>query len=123
MLRRFALAIGLASLALTMACSSGAPASKPAARNLLLVTIDTLRADRLGAYGHARARTPNLDALAQGGAAFDRAYAAAPVTLPSHATLLTGRYPPGHGSRDNGMRVSADAPTLATIFKDRKSVV
>ena len=119
MLRRFALAIGLAPLALTMACSSGAPAPKPAARNLLLVTIDTLRADRLGAYGHARARTPNLDALAQGGAAFDRAYAAAPVTLPSHATLLTGRYPPGHGSRDNGMRVSADAPTLATIFKAR----
>jgi len=119
MRRRLALAIGLAALAVTMACSSAAPAPKPAARNLLLVTIDTLRPDRLGAYGHARARTPNLDALAQGGVAFDRAYAAAPVTLPSHATLLTGRYPPGHGSRDNGMRVSADAPTLATIFKAR----
>ena len=60
------------------------------------------------------ARTPVLDALATGGVVFDRAYAASPVTLPSHATLLTGRYPPGHGSRDNGLRVSADVPTLAT---------
>src|SRR6185503_6146112 len=114
-----AMAISLQPLAMTAACSSGVPTPKPAARNLLLVTVDTLRADRLGAYGHARARTPNLDALAQAGAAFDRAYAAAPVTLPSHATLLTGRYPPGHGSRDNGMRVSDDAPTLATILKAR----
>ena len=48
------------------------------------------------------------------GVLFERAYAAAPITLPSHATLLTGRYPPGHGARDNGLRVSRDVPTLAT---------
>ena len=92
---------------------------EPAARNLLLITIDTLRADHVGAYGYASARTPALDGLARTGVAFDRAYAAAPITLPSHATLLTGRYPPGHGSRDNGMRVSADVPTLATELKAR----
>ena len=53
------------------------------AENLLLVTIDTLRADHVGAYGYARARTPTLDALARGGALFERAYAAAPITLTS----------------------------------------
>ena len=86
------------------------------AENLLLVTIDTLRADHVGAYGYARARTPTLDALARGGALFERAYAAAPITLTSHATLLTGRYPPGHGARDNGLRVSDSVPTLATML-------
>ena len=94
-------------------------ASTTAARHVLLITIDTLRADHVGAYGYAKARTPVLDALATGGVVFDRAYAASPVTLPSHATLLTGRYPPGHGSRDNGLRVSPDAPTLGTELRSR----
>ncbi|HMF28195.1 MAG TPA: sulfatase-like hydrolase/transferase [Candidatus Cybelea sp.] len=89
------------------------------ARNLLLVTIDTLRADHVGAYGYTRARTPRLDALATNGAIFARAYAAAPITLPSHATLLSGRYPPGHGARDNGLKVSEKTPTLATELKAR----
>src|SRR2546422_10210949 len=52
--------------------------------------------------------------MAKGGPLFDRAYAAAPITLPSHATILSGRYPPGHGARDNGIHVSANVPTLAT---------
>jgi choline-sulfatase len=98
----------------TAACGSQKPASKPAARNLVLITIDTLRADHVGAYGWPRAQTPTLDRLAKDGALFERAYAAAPITLPSHATLLTGRYPPGHGARDNGLRVSQSVPTLAT---------
>lgn len=112
------IAISIQSLAMT-ACSTGAPSAKPQARNVLLVTIDTLRADHVGAYGYARARTPVLDALATGGVRFDRAYAAAPITLPSHATLLTGRYPPGHGARDNGLHVSASVPTLATELQTR----
>ena len=97
-----------------------APERVPArAHNLLLITIDTLRADHVGAYGYTRARTPTLDALAAAGVRFDRAYAAAPITLPSHATLLTGRYPPGHGARDNGVHVSATIPTLATELHGR----
>jgi arylsulfatase A-like enzyme/cytochrome c-type biogenesis protein CcmH/NrfG len=95
-------------------CSQGAIAPKASARNVLLLTIDTLRADHVGAYGYARARTTALDSIAGSGALFERAFAAAPITLPSHATLITGRYPPGHGARDNGMRVSETVPTLAT---------
>jgi choline-sulfatase len=96
-----------------------APGEAPHARNLLLITIDTLRADHIGAYGYARAQTPVLDSLARSGVLFERAYAAAPITLPSHATILTGRYPPGHGSRDNGIRVTDGVPTLATELKSQ----
>jgi arylsulfatase A-like enzyme len=103
-----------------LACGR-APAPHTAARprNVLLITIDTLRADHIGAYGYARARTPALDRLAAGGVRFDRAFAAAPITLPSHATLLTGRYPPGHSARDNGLHVLATVPTLATELHAR----
>jgi arylsulfatase A-like enzyme/Flp pilus assembly protein TadD len=103
-------------LVVLAACS--APAPRPsAARNLLLVTIDTLRADHVGAYGYGRARTPTIDELARQGVRFDRAYAAAPITLPSHATILTGRYPPGHGSRHNLIAIDAKVPTLAAILR------
>ena len=102
-----------------MSCGRDRSGPPPRARNLLLVTIDTLRADHVGAYGYARSQASFLDALASNGTVFDRAFAAAPITLPSHATILTGRYPPGHGARDNGMRVSATVPTLATELKSR----
>jgi choline-sulfatase len=102
-----------------VAACSAPPVAKPAAHNLVLITIDTLRADHVGAYGYARAHTPTLDAVARAGVLFERAYAAAPITLPSHATLLSGRYPPGHGARDNGMHVSAGVPTLATELQTR----
>ena len=80
----------------------------PAARNLVIITIDTLRADHVGAYGDKRARTPDLDRLARDGVRFEHAYATAPITLTSHASLMTGRYPPGHGARHNGMRVDLE---------------
>jgi arylsulfatase A-like enzyme len=80
------------------------------------VTIDTLRADRVGAYGYRAARTAAIDRLALSGARFDRAYATAPITLTSHATMLTGRYPPGHGARHNGIRLNLAVPTLAETF-------
>lgn len=91
--------------------------SANAERNILLVTIDTLRADALGAYG-GRASTPNLDGLAAQGARFTFAHAHSVVTLPSHTTLMTGQYPFTHGVRDNnGYRVPQDIPTLATRLK------
>jgi arylsulfatase A-like enzyme/Tfp pilus assembly protein PilF len=86
-------------------------------QNVLLVTIDTLRADALGTYG-GRARTPNLDALAAQGARFDFAHAHAPLTLPSHVSIMTGLYPFQHGIRDNsGYRVPPAAVTLASRLK------
>ncbi len=86
-------------------------------RNILLVTIDPLRADVLGAYG-GRAVTPNLDALAAHGARFEFAHAHAVVTLVSHASILTGTYPYEHGIRDNtGYRLDAQRPTAATLLK------
>jgi arylsulfatase A-like enzyme/tetratricopeptide (TPR) repeat protein len=86
-------------------------------RNILLVTIDTLRADALGSYG-GRATTPNLDRLASRGARFHFAHAHAVVTLPSHATILTGRYPYDHGIRDNtGYRLAPGQQTAATLLR------
>ena len=102
---------------LTAGCGGAAPPVQPPQKpNVLLITIDTLRADRVGAYGYTAARTPALDGLAREGARYTRAYATAPITLTSHASLLTGRYPPGHGARHNGMRVDLAVPTLADAF-------
>jgi len=90
------------------------PSNTP--QNVLLITIDTLRADHVGAYGDAAAHTPTLDGLARDGVRFDRAYATAPITLASHASLMTGRYPQGHGARHNGLLVDRATPTLAEAF-------
>ena len=118
--RTFILSLTLLFIA---ACSreSAAPARAPDAsaqtpRHVVIVTIDTLRADHVGAYGYAGARTPTLDRLAREGVRFDRAFASAPITLTSHASLMTGRYPPGHGARHNGMRMDLTTPTLAETF-------
>src|SRR5688572_4456909 len=86
-------------------------------QNVLLITIDTLRADALGSYG-GQAATPNLDALASHGARFTFAHSHAVVTLPSHTSILTGRLPYEHGMRDNaGFRVKDGTETLATRLK------
>ncbi len=77
--------------------------------NLLLVTLDTTRADRLGFHGHEAARTPRLDALAERGFVFDRARSHSPLTMPSHASVLTGLLPTEHGVRNNGTYVLGDA--------------
>jgi arylsulfatase A-like enzyme len=88
--------------------------------SLLLVTVDTLRADRVGAYGDALARTPHMDALARGGVLFARAYTPAPLTLPAHATLLTGLLPPQHGVRGNGgFALGSQVPTLGEALRMR----
>ncbi|MGE5244910.1 MAG: sulfatase-like hydrolase/transferase [Betaproteobacteria bacterium] len=88
-----------------------------ARQNVLLVTIDTLRADALDCYG-GPARTPALDRLATEGVRFTFAHAQAPLTLPSHTSILTGEYPYQHGVRENsGYRLAPGARTLATILK------
>lgn len=86
-------------------------------QNVLLITIDTLRADALSIYG-GPAHTPALDRLATEGVRFDFAHAQSVLTLPSHASILTGQYPFQHGLRDNsGYRLRGDARTAATMFK------
>jgi len=91
-----------------------------ARRNLLLVTIDTLRADRLSCYDDRHAQTPVLDGLARQGVRFTRAFAHTPTTLPSHANILTGVLPLYHGVHDNGTFVlHEDQVTLAELLKDR----
>jgi len=98
--------------------AGGIEIRRTADQNVLVITIDTLRADALSSYG-GRAATPHLDALARDGARFAFAHAHAVVTLPSHTSILTGRYPFEHGVRDNsGYRVPDDARTLAEIAKD-----
>jgi arylsulfatase A-like enzyme/tetratricopeptide (TPR) repeat protein len=88
--------------------------------NILLVTLDTARADRIGAYGYAEAKTSHFDRLAAEGVRFERAVAQAPITLPSHASLFTARFPFTHGVRNNGnFYLSDQFPTLATALHDR----
>ena len=100
--------------------SAGFPAFVSSAdENVLLITIDTLRADALGSYG-GPAATPNLDRLAEDGVRFTFAHSQAVVTLVSHASILTGEYPYQHGVRDNaGYRLAPGSTTIATLLHDR----
>jgi len=92
------------------------PNKKP---DVILITIDTLRADRLGCYGYKEIETPSLDALARDGIRFTQAVAECPITLPSHCSILTGTYPLFHGVRDNsGYRLPREQVTLAEILKE-----
>ncbi len=114
----------LLAVALTSAGGDplGAEPEAPAVHrpSLLLVTLDTTRADHVSAYGAAAVRTPVLDALAQRGARWQRALTSSPLTLPAHCSLLTGLQPPEHGVRDNGSgALPADLPTLATALGER----
>ncbi len=114
-MRTLILSLTILTLSACTRQSTPPAAARPAVTHVVLVTIDTLRADAVAAYGNV-AKTPALDALARDGVRFDRAFTAAPVTLPSHASLMTGRYPPGHGARHNGMRMDLKTPTLADAF-------
>jgi choline-sulfatase len=101
----------------TGACRAPAPETPP---SVLLVTIDTLRADRVGAYGAGPGRTPQIDGLASQGLVMEDAWASVPLTLPSHATILSGLEPPRHGVHDNGAYVfPAEPATLATVLGAR----
>lgn len=112
------------SLALLLACTAIvylvlALGGGSGGKNLLLISIDTVRADRLGCYGYEAGTTPTIDLVAGGGVLFENAIAPAPLTLPAHATLLTGLYPHVHGIRDNSAaRLTGKALTLAEIMRN-----
>jgi arylsulfatase A-like enzyme/Tfp pilus assembly protein PilF len=88
--------------------------------NLVVITLDTARADHLGAYRSTTVKTPALDTLASDGVLFEQAMTTAPLTLPAHASIFTGRFPPEHGARDNGgFFLMPEQVTLAEVLKDR----
>jgi arylsulfatase A-like enzyme/Flp pilus assembly protein TadD len=110
----------IGALALTSACARE-PAVPVRPTNLLVVTIDTLRADRLGIYGAANVSTPHIDRLAREGAWAPQSVVHAPLTRPSHASLFTGLYPAEHGIRDNiSPPLPVDVPVLASLFEREK---
>ena len=89
-------------------------------RHVLLISIDTCRADHLGCYGYALDTTPNIDAIAEQGIVFENAISPVPYTLPAHCSMLTGTIPPVHGVLDNSVyRLSKENTTLAELLKER----
>ena len=92
------------------------PQSRNAKPDVILVTIDTLRADHVGCYGYKAIQTPALDRLCAGGVRFDQAYTPVPLTNSSHASIFTGLYPSSHGVTDFGMPLAASHVTMAELF-------
>lgn len=109
----------LAAVLVYLGCARVAYGRPPAqsSENVVLITIDTLRPDHLGCYGNKLVDTPSLDALARRGTRFAQAVTSIPLTLPSHASILTGTYPPVHGVRDmGGFVLKPWLATLATVL-------
>lgn len=111
--------IGLAGLACgTLTWQAVLQSRRP---NVLLITLDTTRADRLQCYGYSSGLTPALDSLAAEGVMFERAYTPVPMTLPSHASMMTGLFPPEHGLVTNGRgRLDPHLSVLAEVFRDAR---
>jgi choline-sulfatase len=120
---RFAFIVLLAALCTGLAAAGGwryARASAPVNGPIILISIDTLRADHLPVYGYRRVKTPAIDALAADGAVFERAYSHAPQTLPAHTSLLSGRLPFETGVRDDmGFAVKAGERLLPQMLRER----
>jgi choline-sulfatase len=116
--RALSLAVVAAAAAVAVFAWRRSSGPAPSSLNVVLVTLDTLRADRLGSYGFRGVETPHLDALAAEGVLFEQATATVPLTLPSHCSIFTGLLPPRHGVRDNGAASLAEAhTTLAERMK------
>ena len=96
----------------------GMPKDTSRSPNLILITPDQMRGDCMGCTGHPLIHTPNLDALAAGGALFPQAYAQNPVCVPSRSSIISGQYPHAHGVRDNGFVLSEEIPTLPGILRE-----
>jgi arylsulfatase A-like enzyme len=120
---RYTFILALTALAVALAAFGGwqfARASAPVNGPIILISVDSLRADHLPAYGYAQGDTPTIDALAADGIVFERAYAHTPQTLPSHATLLTGRLPFETGVRDDvGFTLAAGERLLPELLHER----
>jgi arylsulfatase len=118
---RFQCVVLVVFLCAGLACGThedAAPSDGPPLPNVLLVSIDTLRADRLGVYGYPRGTTPHLDAFAEQAIRYAQAWAPSPWTLPSHVALLTGRHPSEIGIRHMKSRIPESVPTLAECFAE-----
>jgi len=115
------LLIGAVAGFLLASCSRGPALPAGDSRlNVLVITLDTIRADRLGAYGNQQIETPFVDGLAGRGVLFEMCAAPAPLTLPSHTSIFTGTYPVYHGVRDNGdFVVPAGLTTMAELFREK----
>lgn len=119
MRRPIAAVIAALAACLAPACASKSPADG-SGLNVLVITLDTTRPDALGLYGNTHAVTPRLDELGRTGLVFDACYTPAPLTLPAHCSLFTGRYPVAHQVRNNGTYVLPPSErTMARVFKDR----
>ena len=120
---RFTVILALVAVGTALAAVGGwryARASAPVNGPIVLISIDTLRADHLPAYGYTKVRTPAIDALAADGVLFEHAYAHVPMTLPAHTALLSGRLPFETGVRDNvGFTVKPDERLLPGMLRDR----
>ena len=113
-----ALLLGLLGLGVWLVPSCAPPRSP--IRSVILISIDTLRADHLSSYGFAHPTTPHIDAVAREGVLFRNVYSPVPVTLPAHSSMLTGTFPPSHGVRDNlHKRLPDSALTLAELLKTK----
>lgn len=120
-MRRIRMSFASAVVALTALIG---PVARPAAAelkpNVILITVDTLRADRLGCYGYTKIETPHIDRLAAEGALFARAFTPVPITLPAHAVLFTGAFPMATGIHDfSGNKLSSSAVTLAEALREQ----
>ncbi len=114
-MRRDVLALLAALLIFPLLASAADPPNNPP--NVVLITIDTVRADHVGCYGYKLIETPHLDALAAAGVRFTNAYTPVPITLSAHSVMLTGTYPMRTGMHDfSGNRLNASQPTLATLL-------
>jgi arylsulfatase A-like enzyme/Flp pilus assembly protein TadD len=117
--------IGLLILASQFACVTQQPEDASAAKipdkpNIILITVDTLRADRLSCYGYGEITTQHIDEFAEDAVLFDQAISPAPLTLPSHASILTGKYPLSHGVRDNtGFVLPERQSTLPEVLRKK----
>src|SRR5207302_2283190 len=103
-----------------VAAASSPPTGTPARPNIILITVDTTRADRVGFLGSTRGLTPNLDAVAKQGVVFTRAYSHVPLTTASHATILTGTYSQFNHINDFGAPLAMDLPYLPSVLREHR---